>query len=123
LRVIRNNSNRPRCLNNDIVLKQASLIVGGEEHDFSLNSASIVGIEPNPFSGSANIRFFIPEKTTVEIKILDITGKLITTLMKSKQEQGEHVISMDGSKLTAGIYYCRMIAGESTTTKKLVIRD
>jgi aminopeptidase N len=108
---------------NDIVLKQASLSVGQEEYKLTTKQAELTGVEPNPFSTSTNIRYYIPENTNVEIRILDVTGKLITTLMDSRQDQGEHIIAMDGSNLAAGLYYCQLIAGENASIKKLVIKD
>ncbi len=107
--------------NNDIVLKQATLAVGEEEHTLANGETGITSVEPNPFSTATSIRYFLAEPGVVKITIHGINGKRVRTLINAVQEKGIHTVTFDAGKLSAGIYYCRLTAGNKTTTQKLMV--
>jgi hypothetical protein len=76
---------------------------------------------PNPFNPTTTIRYQIPEPTFVIIKIYDILGNEIETLVKEEKIAGSYEIEFDGSALTSGIYYCRITAGNFAQTKKMIL--
>ncbi len=68
---------------------------------------------PNPFNPVTNIKFTIKENTRVSLKVYDITGKLVSTLVNNVLDRGEHSIIFDGSVFASGIYYYQLITFEN----------
>ena len=76
---------------------------------------------PNPFNPATTISFSIPQKSFVTIKIYDVLGNEITTLVNAEKQSGNYNIKFDGSRLASGIYFYRMQAGKFISTKKLIL--
>lgn len=74
---------------------------------------------------TARIKFSLSEDSRVSLRIYDVTGRLVKTLVEGKNHCGKHVVVWDGRneigrKMPPGIYFCRLEAGSSSVTKKLV---
>jgi photosystem II stability/assembly factor-like uncharacterized protein len=76
---------------------------------------------PNPFNPSTMINYSIPQKNFVTIKIYDILGKEIKTLVNEEKSAGKYEVNFDGSDLSSGAYYYRLQAGAFMDTKKFVL--
>jgi photosystem II stability/assembly factor-like uncharacterized protein len=76
---------------------------------------------PNPFNPSTNIRFKIKDLRFVSLKIYDILGKEVVTLVNDKLKTGEYGITFDGSTLSSGVYFYKLQAGDFTETKKMLM--
>ncbi len=77
---------------------------------------------PNPFNPSTSIEFFLPKQSAVTLRVYDIVGKEIATLINNdKRKEGFHQINFDGSNLSSGIYYYKISAGEFTDIKKMML--
>lgn len=76
---------------------------------------------PNPFNPSTLIKFQIKDLKLVTLKVYDITGKLVTTLINEKLQPGEYNISFDGKDLASGVYIYRIEAGDFKDTKKMML--
>jgi hypothetical protein len=76
---------------------------------------------PNPFNLTTKIRYQIPEPAFVTIKVFDVLGNEIETLFNDEKFTGIYVIDFDGSEVTSGIYYYRIIAGNFSQTKKMIL--
>lgn len=78
---------------------------------------------PNPFNPSTEISFSIPQNSDVIIRIYDITGKEVSTLVKGFYEKGKYSVSFNGTNFASGVYFYKMTAissaGEFSDTKKL----
>jgi len=74
---------------------------------------------PNPFNPITNITYSIATNTHVSIKVYDITGKEITTLVNEYKTLGHYSISFNGSNLSSGFYFYRISAGDYTEMKKM----
>jgi hypothetical protein len=74
---------------------------------------------PNPFNPVTNITYSIATNTRVSIKVYDITGKEITTLVNEYKTPGHYSISFNGSNLSSGFYFYRVSAGDYTEMKKM----
>ncbi|MBN2519082.1 MAG: T9SS type A sorting domain-containing protein [Bacteroidales bacterium] len=61
------------------------------------NSDFTFSIYPNPFTNRLNLHYSLNEANYVEIKLIDITGRLITTLINSYLNPGEYIIEIDGN--------------------------
>ncbi|GEM_PF-4824263 len=76
---------------------------------------------PNPFNPSTNIRFQIPTDGNVTLRIYDILGREVVTLVNEKLTAGEHEVMFDASKLASGVYLYRIEAGNYTDIKKMLL--
>jgi hypothetical protein len=76
---------------------------------------------PNPFNPTTNIKYQIKENKLVILKIFDILGKEVETLVNEKQSPGIYEITFDGNKLPSGIYFYRMQSEDFSETKKMIL--
>ena len=77
---------------------------------------------PNPFNPSTTISYSLPYAGVVNIKIYDVLGKKIKTLIDEFQSYGDHTIQFNASNLASGIYFYRLEVGnEIIATKKMLL--
>ena len=94
---------------------------------------------PNPFNPATQIQYYIPvavpspdfvgiEGPLVTLKVFDVLGREVSTLVNEKQKPGNYEVEFDGSELTSGIYFYRLQvypaigwAGDYIETKKMVL--
>ncbi len=76
---------------------------------------------PNPFNPATTIQYAIPKTAKVVLKIYDITGKLIETLVNQTQVAGEYSINWQAKNLPSGNYFYKLQAGEFSQTQKLTL--
>ncbi len=76
---------------------------------------------PNPFNPTTTIEYAIPKTSKVELKLFDVTGREVGTLVNFNQNPGTYRVKLDASKLASGIYFYRLNAGSFSTTKKLTL--
>lgn len=75
---------------------------------------------PNPFNPETKISFLIKETILVQLKVYDILGNEITTLVNSNQSPGRYEINFNAGNLPSGIYFYKLKAGSFTQTNKMV---
>ncbi len=76
---------------------------------------------PNPFNPATTIKYSIPSESDVSVKVYDIIGKEVATLVNTKQTAGNYSVQFDASNLASGIYIYRINAGIFTETKKMTL--
>ena len=77
---------------------------------------------PNPFNQMTNIKYQITSKSFINLRIFDITGKEITTLINEEKQTGMYSVRFDSGNLSSGIYfYIMSIDGKTIDVKKMVI--
>jgi photosystem II stability/assembly factor-like uncharacterized protein len=76
---------------------------------------------PNPFNPSTTISYKIPENATVSLKIFDVTGTEVMTLVNEKQDAGSYTINFDAKTFASGMYIYTIKAGDYTATKKMML--
>ena len=76
---------------------------------------------PNPFNPSTTINFSVPKTSLVTIKVYNILGKELSTLVNEEKSAGNYSVQFFGSKLSSGIYFYRMQAGSFSQAKKLLL--
>ena len=76
---------------------------------------------PNPFNPSTNIEYSIPQDGNVSLKVYDILGKEVATLVNEYQQAGTFDVVFNGANLASGVYYYQLTAGDLTSTKKLML--
>ncbi len=86
-----------------------------------LNSISQFNVYPNPTTDVANIEFQLNQPQDVEIQIMDVVGKLVSSEMHSGLASGEQRLSIDVGTFPQGMYLIRMVAGNSELTRRLMV--
>jgi len=76
---------------------------------------------PNPFNPSSTISYQIPELSFVTLKVYDVLGSEIITLVNEEKVVGSYEIEFDATLLPSGIYFYRLQAGSFVETKKMVL--
>jgi hypothetical protein len=76
---------------------------------------------PNPFNPTTAISYQLPSLTFVTLKVYDMLGKEVATLVEGVQSAGNHMVRFDGSAVRSGVYFCRLQAGSFNETKKLIL--
>ena len=76
---------------------------------------------PNPFNPSTIIRYSIPKSSLVSIKVYDVLGRVITTLVNEEKNSGNYQVEFNASKLSSGFYLYRIQAGDFISVKKMLL--
>ncbi len=76
---------------------------------------------PNPFNPSTTINYNIPKSSFVTIKVYDVLGREVTTLVKEEKMPGSYSVTFDSGKLVSGVYFYQLRAGDYTSIKKMVL--
>jgi hypothetical protein len=83
-------------------------------------------ISPNPVTSGADIKLAIPVAGKASLKVFDVQGRLVKTLLDEKIAAGEHAIhwggaNKDGRRVASGIYFMKMETRKGSVVKKMVI--
>ncbi len=76
---------------------------------------------PNPFNPSTKIRYQLSETSPVSMKVFDMTGSEIATLVNERKPAGSYQVVWNAAGLPSGVYFCRLQTGWSVETKKLML--
>lgn len=76
---------------------------------------------PNPFNPATTIRYSVQERTRVVLKVFNILGEEVASLVDEVQDAGSKSVRFDASGLASGVYFCRLEAGSFANTKKMLL--
>jgi hypothetical protein len=76
---------------------------------------------PNPFNSTSNLKFQIAKLGDVKIVVYDVTGREVQTLVNESLKPGMYEAAFDGSMLNSGAYFYKLVTGEFTETKKMLL--
>ncbi|MBK8383862.1 MAG: T9SS type A sorting domain-containing protein [Ignavibacteria bacterium] len=76
---------------------------------------------PNPFNPATKINYELRVTNYVSIIVYDILGNKISDLISKKQNAGRHSVNFNASDLPSGVYYCKIISGDFTETRKMML--
>ncbi|MDP3683791.1 MAG: T9SS type A sorting domain-containing protein, partial [Ignavibacteria bacterium] len=76
---------------------------------------------PNPFNPSTIIEYQLPSNAFVVLKVFDILGREVETLINEHQNEGNHFVQFNASDLLSGVYFYKIEAGTYYDTKKLLL--
>ncbi|RKZ31591.1 hypothetical protein DRQ36_01470 [bacterium] len=105
------------------VLSGEAKIIAGEK----LPTEFALGLtRPNPFNPACEIPFALPENSRVSLKIFDLNGRCVATILDNEMPAGEHTAEWcgkgdDGYEMSAGIYFCRMETESFTATRRMLL--
>ena len=98
--------------------------VPSDVNEGSNNIPEIYSLEqnyPNPFNPITSIEFKIPENAIVSLKIYDVLGKEVVTLMNEEKNAGTYEVNFNASALSSGVYFYKLEAGNFVQTRKMVL--
>jgi len=76
---------------------------------------------PNPFNPITKINYSLPNSELVQIKVFDVLGNEIKTLLNDYKQAGNYEVEFDASNIPSGVYFYRMISGSYLETKKMML--
>lgn len=76
---------------------------------------------PNPFNPTTKIEFSIPSDNNVEIKVFNVLGMEVITLLNEYRQAGTHSIEFNASNLSSGIYFYKIVYGKYSEIKKMIL--
>ena len=76
---------------------------------------------PNPFNPVTTLKFSIAEAQNVSLRVYDLLGRVVATLVDRGMNPGEYTVTWDGSNASSGVYFYRLEAGHFTETRKLIL--
>lgn len=94
---------------------------GLAENEELTKNFELIGIYPNPFNPVASIEYRVSRSEIVTLKVYDILGSEIKTLVNKIHSPGNYEIKFNASELSSGVYMIRVTAGDYNTTKKVVL--
>ncbi len=93
-----------------------------ENEEMSLPNTFDLGQNyPNPFNPSTNINFELPESGSVSLKVYNVLGQEVASLVNQRMASGAHTIRFDASRLSSGVYIYRLVSGNQVQTKKMML--
>lgn len=98
-----------------------SIFVNVDEKIFVANDFILNQNYPNPFNPSTKISFTIPTSQFVKLKVYDILGNEIITLINDELQVGNYIVDFNGSDLSSGIYIYKIQAGNFTKSNKMLL--
>jgi hypothetical protein len=76
---------------------------------------------PNPFNPSTTIKYSVPKVSFVTIKIYDVLGSEVATLLNEEKPVGTYELSWSAANLSSGVYFYQLKAGSFVETKKMIL--
>jgi hypothetical protein len=92
-----------------------------EKHTAMIDTYSLKQNYPNPFNPTTTISYSIPNESHVVLKVYDLLGREMSTLVNKEQSTGEYKVNFDGTSLPSGIYIYTIHAGQYRASKKLML--
>ncbi len=75
---------------------------------------------PNPFNPSTSIRFDVPKRSNVTLKVFDVIGREVATLVSGEHEPGTYSISWNANNLPSGVYFYRLVSESGSAVRKML---
>lgn len=109
------------CIIDGVVYGDTNIVDVENEKSITPIQFSLSQNYPNPFNPNTTIRFQIPERTFVTLKIYDILGKEVATLVNEEKSAGEYEVEFSGNNFTSGLYFYQLKARNYIETKKMIL--
>ena len=104
---------------------QHYIIVGIEQFEGEVSTYGLSNNYPNPFNPSTTIKYQIPELNFVTIKVYDVLGNEVVTLVNEEKPSGNYEVEFNTSSInhhpSSGIYFYQLKAGNFVETKKMIL--
>lgn len=103
------------------ILKTVNSVVSNVDDETNPNSFSLDQNYPNPFNPSTTIQFNLGKKGLTTLKLFNVLGKEVATIVNGELEAGHHEVSFDASNLPSGAYFYTINSGSYAETRKMMM--
>jgi hypothetical protein len=93
----------------------------GVDDELTPQSFALYPSYPNPFNPITTIRFSVEERHALHLRVYDISGRLIETLVNEKLNPGEHEIQWHADQYASGVYFVELVSGDQRQVQKLIL--
>jgi hypothetical protein len=76
---------------------------------------------PNPFNPVTKISYDLPKSGFVSLKVYDMLGREVTTLVNEVKKEGSYLVDFDGSNLASGVYFFKLKSNDFVDIKKMIL--
>jgi len=108
-----------------VAASQAPAVVTAVENGVGSHEFALLQNHPNPFNPSTMIQYSLEKPVQVSLKVYNLLGNEVASLVNSPQEAGSYTVTFNSNKgtlsLASGVYFYRLEAGSFVSTRKLVI--
>jgi hypothetical protein len=101
-------------LNNTVDVKDEGSLISPKEYQLAQNY-------PNPFNPTTKISYSIPQRGIVTLKVYDILGNEVSTLVNEEQSAGNYEVDFNAARLSSGIYFYKLQTENFVETKKMIL--
>jgi len=115
------NQNGPAAALGVYEIKLTPLTAVAERNELAPASFELRQNYPNPFNPTTSIQFSVISDQWVSLKVYDVLGKEVATLVNQQKTAGLHRVEFEAKNLPGGVYFYRLAAGEFTATRKLLL--
>jgi hypothetical protein len=84
-------------------------------------NVNLLGTYPNPARTRATMRYALPQRQRVTVRLFDTLGRQVVTIMQGRKDEGRHQRQIDTSRLPSGVYFLRLEARDAIQTQRLSI--
>jgi len=95
--------------------------VESETHRALPQGFGIIGNYPNPFNGGTTIRYQLERAGLVSVRVCDLSGKVVSTLVETLQPAGSYAVRWEGTGAPAGIYFCKLGFEDRVEARRMVL--
>ena len=93
----------------------------GVNDDIVVNNFELQQNYPNPFNPNTNIKYSLAERSVVSLKVYDVLGNEVATLVNASQEAGAYDVNFNAANLASGLYIYTLKTGDFSATKKMML--
>lgn len=108
-------------IDDSIFVKNQATNIEDEGSLLSPDSYNLAQNFPNPFNPATNIRYSIPQRSSVTLKVYDILGNEVAALVNEEKDQGVYTVTFNAAALSSGIYFYTLRADGFVQTKKMLL--
>jgi ligand-binding sensor domain-containing protein len=104
------------------VFNEGGIVTGTADAETGIpRSPALLHSYPNPFNGTTTIRFRLPSTMFVSLRVYDLLGREVSTVVDGVLEAGEHARQWDAAHVASGTYLCRLHTATGTITNRVVV--
>lgn len=92
-----------------------------QDDNVNISEFELMQNYPNPFNSTTKVRYQLDERNFVTIKIYDVLGSEIETIVNEEVPAGLHEVNFNADKLSSGIFFYKLSAGNKSLTKKMIL--
>jgi hypothetical protein len=104
-----------------MTVDKAEVWTNVEENNIPIYDYDVSQNYPNPFIGSSTVKVNVRQSTGLSLEVVNMMGQQVYTVDAGVAQPGMNTITIDGTKLTTGVYFYTVRAGDTAITKKMIV--